>query len=259
MSTQPSDGDDRARLGPALDAHAHIAPDVTEAQIDALGDTVVFAMTRSISEARLVVGRNDSRLAWGLGVHPGVAAALDEYDEGLFARAVPHFAVIGEIGLDRRGDQEKQRAVLKSILDVTHSEPVVLSLHSTGRTAEVLDLLAARPHPGAILHWFNGTPDDVAQGVELGCYFSVNAAMDPGAIGWIPPGRLLMETDFPSSRRRTQARLPGDVKPIEDIVHEVHGVPARETSRVNALRLLTTTGAFDRLHPAARHRLNRSS
>src|SRR5690606_16037122 len=65
---------------PALDAHAHIAPDVTPAQIAALGQSVVFAMTRSLHEARQVKNRRDSTLVWGIGVHPGVAAAREAWD-----------------------------------------------------------------------------------------------------------------------------------------------------------------------------------
>ena len=60
---------------PPLDCHAHIAADVSQAQVQALGHSVVFAMTRSVREARYAL-RPDAadapRLVWGLGVHPGV-------------------------------------------------------------------------------------------------------------------------------------------------------------------------------------------
>ena len=64
---------------PALDAHAHIAPDVTPTQIAALGQSVVFAMTRSLDEARKVKNRRDPALVWGIGVHPGLTNEIIEY------------------------------------------------------------------------------------------------------------------------------------------------------------------------------------
>ena len=91
-----------------------------------------------------------------------------------------------------------------------------VSIHSTGRTREAVVALARRPHPGAILHWYNGTEQEICEAVELGCYFSVNAAMSDERIGWMPRERLLPETDFPSSRRSTQARLPADIGHLEE-------------------------------------------
>jgi len=39
---------------PPLDCHAHIAPDVTASQLDGLGSALIFAVTRSLDEARFV-------------------------------------------------------------------------------------------------------------------------------------------------------------------------------------------------------------
>jgi len=225
-----------------LDAHAHIAPDVTGPQLAALGSTVVFAVTRSIAEARQVARRTDPGIVWGLGVHPGVPAALDNYDEDTFAKALPYFGLVGEVGLDRRGSLSQQRAVLDSILTVCQHQPVLLSLHSTGRTAQLLEALTATPHPGAILHWFTGTVEQVDAAVALGAHFSVNAAMDPTLIAAIPPERLLTETDFPSSRKRTQAKKPGDVQAAERLIADIHEIEARTLVAKNLSRLLTSMG-----------------
>jgi TatD DNase family protein len=230
-----------------LDAHAHIAPDVTGPQLAALGNTVVFAVTRSIAEARQVARRDDPGIVWGLGVHPGVSAALDDYDEVTFAKALPYFGLVGEVGLDRRGNLTQQRAVLDSILSVCQHEPVLLSLHSTGRAAQLLEALTATPHPGAILHWFTGTVAQIDAAVTLGAHFSVNAAMDPALIAAIPPERLLTETDFPSSRKRTQAKKPGDVQAAENLIADIHDVHARTLVTDNFDRLLARLGPSARI------------
>ena len=61
---------------PALDLHAHIATDVTESQLAALGDAMVVAMTRSLSEAEDVSKRRDANLIWACGIHPATATAV---------------------------------------------------------------------------------------------------------------------------------------------------------------------------------------
>lgn len=233
----------RAKTPPMLDAHAHVAPDVTRPQLAALGDTLVFAVTRSIAEARLVARRNDPGIVWGIGVHPGKPDALADYDEETFKRAIAHFGLVGEVGLDRRGDKTLQQEVFESILRISAEQPVLISIHSTGRTREILDALEKHPHPGAVLHWYNGTPEQIERAAELGCHFSVNAAMQPETIAAMPPERILTETDFPSSRRKTQASKPGDARAVEALITDLHDTDARQLVTDNLARLVHATGA----------------
>lgn len=200
---------------PLLDCHAHIASDVTLAQISGLDGAHVFAVTRSPAEAQYAVNRRDAKLTWGFGVHPGVPDALTQLTPERLSRAITQHVLIGEVGLDRRGSLSEQTAALEAILTSCREQPVLLSLHSTGRTRQTLDLLKQQSHPGAILHWFNGTPDEIAEAVELGCYFSVNHAMTDERLAQIPRHLMLPETDFPSSRRATLASKPGDVRALE--------------------------------------------
>ncbi len=218
MSTSPS--------LPRLDCHAHIAPDVTAPQIAALNGAIIFAMTRSPGEAAAAARRRDETILWGYGAHPGLKTAATQVTAEQVRRAIDDHLVIGEIGLDRGSALGPQQTTLDTILETCTGQPVLLSIHSTGRTREVLAALARRPQPGAILHWFNGTAQEVREAVELGCYFSVNAAMTDQRIGWMPRDRLLPETDFPSSRRSTKARLPGDIDHLEERMATLMGEPA---------------------------------
>ncbi|MDX3854226.1 TatD family hydrolase [Streptomyces sp. AK02-01A] len=238
---------------PPLDCHAHIAPDVTAAQIDALGGAVVFAVTRTPAEAARACQRSDATLVWGTGVHPGVAAALSAFDPRRFHSTLRETCLIGEIGLDRRGDLERQRYVLSRILSAVQDQQVLLSLHSTGRTAALLDLLTDQPHPGAILHWFLGSPDELQHAVDLGAYFSVNAAMPDTVLRAIPADRLLPETDFPSSRRATGASKPGDISKLETRLADLRGLTTQQIRRTfwqNLREVATRAGVLDRLPEA---------
>lgn len=235
---------------PPLDCHAHIAPDVTRPQITGLNGALVFAMTRTPGEARAAARRSDPTLAWGFGAHPGLPEAISRVNETVLREAVRAHAVMGEIGLDRRGSARLQREALEALLDACQGQPVVLSLHSTGRTRQLLDVLRQQPHPGAMLHWFNGTPDEISEAVALGCFFSVNNAMTDDRLAQIPTDRMLPETDFPASRKITLASKPGDTRALEkrlaqrDGSHEIvvrHGFYRALTS------LLTTSGARSRM------------
>lgn len=237
---------------PALDAHAHISPDVTPAQVAALGQSVVFAMTRSLDEAHQVKNRRDSALVWGIGVHPGVAAAREAWDSKQFTDLLDSFALVGEIGLDRRGGElERQRLIFKDVLSIVRSEPVLVSIHSSGLATEVVEHLQAAGVRSAILHWFNGDSADVADAVETDAYFSVNAAMSEDQIRQLPPDRVLCETDFPS--RKIRARKPADIERIEHMLSKTwNKTPEEVRARTwwNLRTLSERSGAIERLPEA---------
>lgn len=237
---------------PALDAHAHIAPDVTPAQIAALGQSVVFAMTRSLHEARRVMNRRDPSLVWGIGVHPGVAAARDEWDAKQFTDLLGSFALVGEVGLDRRGgDWVRQREIFQELLRIVRNEPVLVSIHSGGATTEVVEHLHDASMRGALLHWFNGDATDITRAIEADAYFSVNAAMPEDQIRLLPQERVLCETDFPA--RKARARMPADVRRIEELLSQVWDKSPEEVRAKtwwNLRTLSERSGAIERLPEA---------
>lgn len=206
---------------PALDCHAHIAPDVTHRQLAALGDAAVFAVTRDLNEADAVTGRHDKKLVWGIGVHPAVPAAVAAYDPDRFRELLPHFAFIGEVGMDRRTPVDGGRAVLSDVLTACSQRPLLISVHSTGRVSAVLDEIERNRHVGVILHWFTGTTSDLSRALEMNLYFSVNAAMPDTVFEAIPRDRLLPETDFPA--RKVGAQRPGHVDALEDRLSSLWG------------------------------------
>lgn len=237
----------RASL-PRLDAHAHIATDVTTVQLATLGNAQIFAMTRSLREAAEVAHRADKNLTWGIGVHPAISVARAEYDPQRFRRLLERFALVGEVGLDRRGPRNDQERIVLDVLSACHDEPVLISLHSSGREREIVEILEADGHPGAILHWFRGGLDLVERASASGAFFSVNNAMSDYELGTIPRDRVLVETDFPA--RAVRARLPGLVDPLEDRLAQIWGRThndARHQIWTNLQRLAFDSGAIDRV------------
>lgn len=236
---------------PTLDLHAHIATDVTALQLAALGDAVIVAVTRSITEAEAASKRHDPNLIWACGTHPADANAIAAYDGERFRTLLDEFAVVGEVGLDRRaGSIEAQVAVFSDIVVATAKAPVLVSVHASGLEPQVVDLLERNGHANAVLHWFLGSAGEVDRAIRLGCYFSVNAAMDDDRLAAIPRDRVLPETDFPATRRRRGGGRPGDTTTVEDNLARLWNTPRALVRRQfyrNLRDLADRSGAIDRL------------
>lgn len=243
---------------PPLDAHAHIAADITATQVGGLAPAVVFAMTRSVKESLYTLrsgAASSENLVWGLGSHPGVEQTVARFDGDAFEQAVARFALIGEVGLDWHGDSASQTEMFRRVLQAASDQPVLLSVHSTGRCSAVLDEIERAPHAGVILHWFNGSAAEVERAVGLGCYFSVNAAMSEASLGRMPYERVLTETDFPASRAKTVASQPGDVARIEGMLTKQYGSDSRRLVWQNLAEVCRRSGATERMPEAIQDRL----
>ena len=83
---------------PTLDAHAHIDPRRTSAELAETG--AVLAMSLSLDEAEKVLPRHEPLIAWGVGCHPRKLKAQQDFDPDRFAQLAERSAIIGEIGLD---------------------------------------------------------------------------------------------------------------------------------------------------------------
>jgi TatD DNase family protein len=233
---------------PRLDCHAHIAPDVTDRQVQALGDVYIFAVTRSLTEAARIHTARHPQLIWGCGVHPRLTQAISDYDERRFRELIGRFAFVGEIGLDAAcADLQLQVRVLESILEVISAMPVICSLHSAGAANEVVDLLAEHRPRGPILHWFTGNKELISKAAALGCAFSVNGAMTDQQLLVLPRDRVLPETDFPGTRG---VKRPGDVTALEDRLCRLWGAsPAKTRMQFfqNLRDLAIRSGTLERL------------
>lgn len=213
---------------PPIDLHAHVSLTVTPGDLERLG-AVVFAATRSLDEFESVRGRRDQVTVWGLGCHPGVPDALSAFDPEKLSKLLPFTAYVSEVGIDRRSKVplDKQVRVLSGIFDHLLATPRITSIHSSGAPGTVLEVLASHPIKGAVLHWWRGDEAQTRRALELGCWFSVNAAgmRYPADLAKIPPDRVLTETDHPSGDRTSPSpRQPGSVADVEAGLARIHGI-----------------------------------
>jgi TatD DNase family protein len=234
---------------PPLDLHAHVDTATPEDDLRGLG-AVIFAATRSLTEAHEAVQRNDDTVVWGVGSHPSLARSHSSFESNSFRRLVEQTAFVGELGLDggSKIDMGRQQTTLRNALDVLMAQPRITSLHSYRATDLLIAELEQRPAPGIVLHWWLGSTSVTKRAVELGCYFSVNAAMfrKPDALRSIPLNRLLTETDHPyGDRSGPGPHQPGNVLAVEYAISRLHTLEPDAVRRMmwrNLDRLVRDTG-----------------
>lgn len=240
---------------PPVDLHAHVEPSIATVELDAL-NAVVFCVTRSLDEASRALERDDEFAIWGVGCHPGVATAQKHFSAERLAELLERTCFAGELGLDGgRGHLQRQRATLRSALEVLQVHPRITSLHSAGATEALLDELSTTPIAGAVLHWWLGDERETARALELGCYFSVNRAGTgrSNILNLVPLERLLTETDHPFGDRRSRPHRPGNVEFVEAAITRHHALSPQDGRRQMWMNLATLVHETrcGRLVPAA--------
>ncbi len=243
---------------PALDLHAHIDTAISPKDLLNLR-AVVFAASRSLEESRAALKRQPQDLltVWGVGVHPGVKAALDDYNPSEFGDLIEQTAYVGEIGLDAKAPSRlgRQHEVLESVLVQLQTKPRLTSIHSYGATVDVVNHLVRAPVRGAILHWWLGDRASTARAIDVGAFFSINTSMirRSDALDLIPTDRLLPETDHPDGNRSgPRPRQPGNITDVELALAERRGLSAagfRLQTWRNLAALVATTSTEKLLPP----------
>lgn len=234
-------------LLPPLDAHAHVDTDIHPQALLALRAVVLVAL-RSQNDFDDVADRKDPLAIWGVGVHPGVSTAIDNFDAVHLRAQLERTPLLSEIGLDQRSrvPADRQESVFRSALIAHDDASCVASIHSAGRTSRVLEMIQEHRCSTIILHWWNGSIAETQRAVELGCYFSVNERnLRSPNINRIPIDRVLPETDHPYGDSGGDAQ-PGKVDAVES-AFEDDPVEFRRQVWRNLGRLFDNAEAIDRL------------
>ncbi|WP_274114742.1 Qat anti-phage system TatD family nuclease QatD [Acidovorax benzenivorans] len=188
-----------------------------------------------------------------LGLHPQlVAERAGELD--LWDRYLSETRYVGEVGLDAGPRFYKsidiQKRVFQHVLQrCAEAGGKVITVHSVRAAKIVLDHIESYLPPArgkVVLHWFTGTKAEATRALELGCYFSINAAMldTPRHVAMVtalPLNKLLTETDGPFTKTGLRPSRPEDVTVVVELLSRLHNVlPATiaETVRCNLRSLL---------------------
>jgi TatD DNase family protein len=160
------------------------------------------------------------RIRTSLGLHPQIVHER-KGELPLFEKLLPEVRYVGETGLDGgpefRRHWSDQVSVFDTILNLCAEDGGrILTIHSRRAARPVLDALKAHPRAGTpILHWFSGTQRELAEAIDLDCWFSVGPSMLAGEkgralIARMPKGRVLTETDGPFAQLDGRSAYPWD-------------------------------------------------
>ncbi len=175
-----------------------------------------------------------------LGLHPQLVA--DRARElTLWKDYLPSTRYIGEVGLDAgrqyyRSFDEQKRVFGDILAACAEARDKILSVHSVRCAKVVLDMIDARLPVGTgrvVLHWFTGSASEARRAAEMGCYFSINAAMlrnerSAALVATLPRDRILTETDGPFTDGVSGNDGPADVRPARDGLAKLLGTGREE-------------------------------
>jgi TatD DNase family protein len=169
-----------------------------------------------------------------LGLHPQLIAEREDEIE-LWERYLFETRYVGEVGLDAGPrffkSLDAQKRVFQHVLQrCAQAGDKIITVHSIRSAKAVLDLVEAHlpPERGkVVLHWFTGTKSEAKRALELGCYFSINAAMldNPRHVLMvrdIPLEKLLTETDGPFTKTDGRPSKPSDVSLVVEQLAQLH-------------------------------------
>lgn len=226
-----------------VDFHCHLDlyPDHALAvrEADAAGVFTLAVTTTPLAWPRNnELAKHTKHVRAALGLHPQLvaerASELDLWDSYLSAARY-----VGEVGLDagprfyKSFDLQKQvfEHILRRCADAGGK---VITVHSVRAVRAVLDHVETffPPSKGkVVLHWFTGSKAEARRAVELGCFFSINAAMLKterltDLIRSLPIDRLLTETDGPFTMTQDRPAIPSDVALVVEALGRMRGLEA---------------------------------
>ncbi|KQN16120.1 Qat anti-phage system TatD family nuclease QatD [Sphingomonas sp. Leaf28] len=240
-----------------VDFHCHLDlfPD-HEAAIERAEKASIYTLTVTTTPRAWLRNHSLTRdrrfVRAALGLHPQLVGER-ENELALWEHHLPETRYVGEVGLDAGPRFYKtldaQKRVFRRVLECcADAGDKVLTVHSVRAATPVLDMIETFLPSGrgkVVLHWFTGSRSEARRALELGCYFSVNAAMaakDRGRelIGTLPSDRVLTETDGPFTQGEDGPAQPNDVRSVVAAIARIRDVPEHiaHQDMIAALRTL---------------------
>jgi len=252
-----------------FDTHAHLHFPEFDADRSAVLERARHAGVRRMvtigtevptSRAAIALAEHEPDVWASVGVHPHDAgdadeAALEEIER--LARG-PRVVAVGEIGLDFFRDlspREAQTRVFRRLLGVARRVRKPVIVHCRDAHAEVLAILADERvgEVSGVMHCFSGDVETARHCLDLGLLISLagpvtypNARALPDVARYVPPDRLVVETDcpfLPPQGHRGKRNEPALITLTAARVAELRGEPLADLARRasdNARRLFGT-------------------
>ncbi len=253
-----------------IDTHAHLdfpqfkndLDQVLQRAREAGVAAVLNAGTDEQSSARSVeLSKKYPQVGASVGIHPHGAARVSagwlEKLEKLTSEET--VLAVGETGLDFYRDlspREVQEQIFREHLRLACRVEKPVIVHSRDAHSETLQILKEEPLPSqtGVMHCFSGNRSQAEAFLDLGFYISLAGPLTyprshalRDLLNYIPPDRLLMETDSPylaPQAYRSKRNEPAYVKLVYErasLALEKDLAKLSEQVYVNAIRLFSDT------------------
>jgi len=201
-----------------FDSHLHLDDDVFAPDREAVLDRARAAGVRGFvtigtsldsSRRALTLAGQHADIFAAVAIHPHDAAdATPDAMDTLAALARhPRVVAIGETGLDyyrNFAPREAQQQAFRVHLALARNLGLPVIIHDRDAHADVLRILAEVPPPLVVMHCFSGSLEMARACLDRGYYIGMggpltyrNARRAVEVAAYVPPDRLLLETDAP--------------------------------------------------------------
>jgi TatD DNase family protein len=205
-------------MTPLFDSHAHYDDPRFDGDRDAVlgglasagvGYVANIGSDVASSRASIALAERYDFIVAAVGVHPHAAITLDDAALAEIEAMLRHpkARALGEIGLDYHYDfspRETQRAAFAAQLELAARLSIPVVIHEREATADCLAMLRDFPRVTGVFHCFGGSVETAGQLVEAGWMISLagpvtfkNARKSREVAAFVPPDRLMIETDAP--------------------------------------------------------------
>ncbi|HVK84942.1 MAG TPA: TatD family hydrolase [Kofleriaceae bacterium] len=205
-----------------IDSHAHVdGPEFDTDRDEVLARARVAGVRRIVvigavgdptsAERAVALAERDPDVWATVATHPHDVEKMTPEWWAVHERLAPHPRVvaIGETGLDYYYDhspRQAQQDAFARFIELAHrvQKPVVCHIRDAHEDARAILKEQRAMERGVVIHCFTGTPDDARAYAELGCYVSFSGIITyktaqpiRDAVPFVPPDRILVETDCP--------------------------------------------------------------
>jgi TatD DNase family protein len=242
-----------------FDTHLHLDDEAFDQDREAMLDRARAAGVRAFvtvgtslesSRRAIALAEHSSDVYAAVAIHPHEApAATPEALETLAALARhPRVVAIGETGLDYYRDfapKDVQAQAFRDHLALARRLDLPVIVHNRDAHWDVLRILGEEAPTRVILHCFSGAVDIARRCVDRGYYLGLggpltyrNARRTLDVAAFVPPDRLLLETDapyLPPEPHRGRRNEPSYLPLIAGAAARARGVAAGTVAELTAM------------------------
>lgn len=233
-----------------FDSHLHLDDEVFAADLDAVVNRarsagvvgfVTIGTSLSSSRAALALAERYTDVHAAVAIHPHDAAdaTTDTMELLTMLARHPRVVAIGETGLDyyrNFAPREVQQQAFRDHLALARSLNLPVIIHTREASADVMSILSEMPPKCVIMHCFSGALEMAKTCLDRGYFLGLggpvtyrNARRALDVARFVPPDRLLLETDapyLPPEPHRGKRNEPAYLPLMAWAIADVRGVSA---------------------------------